>query len=116
MPTIETPYGIVDREVLEEFTESFDAHKIMTALDAVDRVRAEMDELRENLFLLHDVMTDLVNGADNASSGDQIDVLDLSEEINSPSHNLTEAGELVWTLTREIDRLGSDEAWEARGI
>lgn len=116
MPTIETPYGIVDREVLEEFIENFDTHKIMTALDAVDRVRAQMDELRENLLLMHDVMTDLVNGASHASSGDSIDVLDLSEEISSPSHDLTEAGELVWGISREIERLGSDEAWEARDI
>ena len=116
MPTLETPYGIVDREVLEELTESFDPHKIMTALDAVDRVRAEIDELRENLLLLHDIMTDLINGSSHAVSGGQVDILDLSEEIGSPGHDLTEAGELVWAITRDIDRLGSEEAWDARGI
>jgi hypothetical protein len=64
---IKTPFGILDRKVLEDLRGSYDTWALLAAVDAVDQVRYRDDEIREGIQALHGMAMYVIN--DNFSAG-----------------------------------------------
>ena len=64
--SLETVYGVVDRQALEYLQQRFDMRRILDTIDALDRIRSrlcEADSLRQTLLNLHGMAHALLNGA-----------------------------------------------------
>ena len=98
MPIIQTAYGPVDQDGLEDLRGEFDTTALLRAVDAVDRARGQLEELRENLLEMHGVTMHLVNG-DSMASPDSADVHELTEMLESGAYDVIEAMEAIHAIT-----------------
>lgn len=65
---VTTPFGSVNRKVLQRLRDSYDPFVLLKARDAVDRVRSRDDGLRERVTVLLRMAMNLIN--DNYAAPD----------------------------------------------
>ena len=109
MPIIQTAYGPVDQDGLEDLRGEFDTTALLRAVDAVDRARGQLEELRENLLEMHGVTMHLVNG-DSMASPDSADVHELTEMLESGAYDVIEAMEAIHAITDQLEQ--TEREWE----
>lgn len=115
MAVTKTPVGYVDSDALDRLRSDFDTAQFFSALDRLDRVRAEVDELRENLMALHSMAAYIINDntyMDTTSAAE--DIHELAEIVDSGAFEMVEAAELIQQCTEALRTLDSDEVIDAR--
>lgn len=84
--TIKTPYGRVDRKVLEKLEDSFDTRQLLNAVAAVDGIgsRTGYDEesIRNELLMLHGMAHELINGGQNLGRTTDTPIWELADELS----------------------------------
>ena len=111
MTTTKTRFGHVDAAALEKLREDFDTWQFLTAIDKLDQLRYQIDDMRDQLMALHGMASYLINDnfhmtvKTNAS-----DIHDLTELVGSGADDMFEAAEIIQTCTDALRTLNSDEA------
>jgi hypothetical protein len=85
---IKSPFGILDRKVLEDLRGSYDTWALLDAIDAVDQVRYCDDEIRQGIQALHGMATYIINDNHNVSNA------------GTPGEETID--ELAWRLTGQL--------------
>jgi len=115
MPVTKTPVGYVDSDALDRLRSDFDTAQFFSAIDRLDRVRAEVDELRENLMALHSMAAYIINdNTDMDITSAAEDIHELAEIVDSGALEMVEAAELIQQCTDALRTLDSDEVIDAR--
>jgi len=115
MAVTKTPVGYVDSDALDRLRSDFDTAQFFSALDRLDRVRAEVDELRENLMALHSMAAYVINdNTDMDITSAAEDIHELAEIVDSGAFEMVEAAELIQQCTDALRTLDSDEVIDAR--
>ncbi len=81
--TVDTAYGTVNRQALDELQNSFDTTKLEDVVNTIDRLRGQMhdlDELREKALLLWTMAAVVINDGPSSISGDG-NISDLAIEV-----------------------------------
>ncbi len=79
---IQTPYGEVRAEGLQQLQASFDTRQLLTAVDNIDRFCAQWkSELRVDLLQLHAMAHTVINGAPLSSMRGEESISELSFSI-----------------------------------
>ena len=114
-PNTMTPYGNLHKGVLEELQNNYDTSSLVRAVDHVDFVINQIEEIREDLIKLHKASMDLINedfDVDDASKLVNNDIslfaLDLDDRLFDCIESLEGAQEAVDPLKE----LAADEEWD----
>jgi hypothetical protein len=114
--TLQTRYGPVDAAILEHLRNSFDTHRILDAVDAIDRIRdriCEADRFRQELLALHGMAHELINGGENPlGSSSQEAIWEVAENLSSELLEFTAGLEAAYDNLEEIGKLMPTEDWE----
>lgn len=61
MTTTKTRFGHVDVAALQKLREEFDTWQFLTAIDKLDQLRYQIDDMRDQLMALHGMASYLIN-------------------------------------------------------
>jgi len=116
--TLKTPFGVVDRQALEELQGgSYETFALLQAVDAIDEVRNRDDELREGVLALHGMAHNLINGDGSAGSKREESIgelaWDMIDKLRLCVEELEKAIEAVEPLTPLLAN-PDDEAADAQ--
>lgn len=114
--SVNTPYGRVDADALEHLQNSFDTHRILDAVDAIDRIRyriCEPDAFRQELLALHGMAHELINGGVNPTgSSSEEAIWEIAENLSAELLEFTAGLEAAYDTLEEIGKLTPAEDWE----
>ena len=110
MTTTKTRFGYVDAAALEKLREEFDTWQFLTAIDKLDQLRYQIDDMRDQLMALHGMASYLINDNFHMTvKTDASDVHDLTELVGSGADDMLEAAEIIQTCTDAMRTLDSEE-------
>jgi hypothetical protein len=114
--TVDTAYGLVDRQALEHLQHSFDRQRLLDTVNALDRVRSricEADGLRQELLTLHGMAHALLNGAAHpVGSSSTAPIWELAEQLASALLEAIEELEGAYEVLNALTALTPGEGWE----
>jgi hypothetical protein len=114
--TVDTAYGLVDRQALEHLQHSFDTRRLLDTVNALDRVRSricEADGLRQEVLTLHGMAHALLNGtAHPAGSASTAPIWELAEQLASALLEDIEELEGAYEVLNALTALAPSEEWE----
>jgi hypothetical protein len=96
---------------LEALQQGFDTHRLLDAVDAIDRVRAclgEPDALRQELLTLHGMAHALINGGDSGGATAPEAIWELAEDPGSELSDCIAGLEAAAATLEELATLAPD--------
>lgn len=113
MTTINTRYGEVDADVLDELRLSFDTHLVLEAISKIDQIRAEINAIRDALLRLHGMAQDLINETGHATAlGDRYEgIWDMADSLSATMIDWPEDIETVQEMLNTLARLAPDREY-----
>lgn len=111
MTTTKTRFGHVDAPALQKLREEFDTWQFLTAIDKLDQLRYQIDDMRDQLMALHGMASYLINDNFHMTvKTDASDIHDLTELVGSGADDMFEAAEIIQTCTDAMRTLDSEDA------
>lgn len=102
LPTVSTPYGMVDKTVLEKLRNDYPTGQLLQLVDLIDAISARLvdpDGVRADLLRLHAMAHTVINGAALTVAPDETNVWEMADEL------ATEFKDWIELLSRAVDRL-----------
>ncbi len=102
LPTVSTPYGMVDKAALENLRDDYSTGQLLQLVDVIDAVRARMsdpDGVRADLLRLHAMAHTILHGAALTVAPNETAVWELADEL------ATEFRDWITLFARAVDRL-----------
>jgi hypothetical protein len=105
------------KRTLERFRDEYDTHKLLDAVDELDRIRGiladgpnlEPPEIRGELLRLHKITSAVVNEGRPIPDDDEKNPFFLADEIESEISEIHEAAETILDALSELARYWPDE-------
>ena len=99
-----TKFGDVDADVLERLRESFDTGTLLEAVARIDRVRADIERVREGLLQLHRMAHDLIDGSNTCGwiGEDDVPIWELADGLSA---TMLEWPDDIDSIGTALDRL-----------
>lgn len=84
LPTVSTPYGMVDKAVLENLRDDYSTGQLLQLVDFIDPLRARIsnpDSVRADLLRLHAMAHTILHGAALTVAPNETAVWELATEF-----------------------------------
>jgi molecular chaperone GrpE (heat shock protein) len=110
--TVETAFGAVDEKALETLQNSFDTRRLLAAVDAVDQIRARIDELRDDLLDLHRMAAEVINEDYDTRPSREEPIWELAEMLASEMLEFMDGLREAYHTVEELESLAPGEDWD----
>jgi hypothetical protein len=110
--SIDTAVGRVNAQRHEELRETFETHRLLELVDAIDEWRGRIgdpDGLRADLLRLHAMAHSLVNGAPLSIAAKDEAIWELADALESELMEIEEGAKRAMKLLRPLTKLAPEE-------